>query len=83
MATHSSIAGRIPMDRGAWWVTVHRVAKSWTRLSMPMHAEEFGVERSLLKFEFDGLTCFLNNRGQPNLCSDRGYHHSSQGWALP
>ena len=22
------------MDRGAWWVTVHGVAKSWTRLSM-------------------------------------------------
>ena len=22
-----------PMDRGASWVTVHRVAKSWTRLS--------------------------------------------------
>ena len=21
-----------PMDRGAWWATVHRVAKSWTRL---------------------------------------------------
>jgi len=21
-----------PMDRGAWWVTVHRAAKSWTRL---------------------------------------------------
>ena len=21
-----------PMDRGAWWVTVHRVAKSQTRL---------------------------------------------------
>ena len=20
----------IPMDRGAWWVTVHGVAKSWT-----------------------------------------------------
>ena len=19
-----------PMDRGAWWATVHRVAKSWT-----------------------------------------------------
>ena len=29
--THSSIlAWRIPMDRGAWWVIVHRVAKSWT-----------------------------------------------------
>ena len=21
-----------PMDRGAWWAIVHRVAKSWTRL---------------------------------------------------
>jgi len=21
------------MDRGAWWATVHEVAKSWTRLS--------------------------------------------------
>ena len=23
-----------PMARGAWWATVHGVAKSWTRLSM-------------------------------------------------
>ena len=31
MATHSSIlAWRIPMDRGAWWATVHRVTKSQT-----------------------------------------------------
>ena len=22
-----------PMDRGAWWATVHGVAESWTRLS--------------------------------------------------
>ena len=22
-----------PMDRGAWWATVHRVTKSWTRFS--------------------------------------------------
>ena len=29
MATYTSIvAWRIPMDRGAWWATVHRVAKS-------------------------------------------------------
>ena len=33
MATHSSIpAGRIPMERGAWQVTVHSVAKNRTRL---------------------------------------------------
>ena len=34
VATHSSIlAWRIPMDRGAWWATVHGVAKSQTQLS--------------------------------------------------
>ena len=25
------------MDRGAWWVTVHKVAKSWTQLSNLAH----------------------------------------------
>ena len=34
MASHSSILDwRIPMDRGAWQATVHRVAKSQTLLS--------------------------------------------------
>ena len=34
MATYSGIlAWRIPMERGVWWATVYRVAKSWTRLS--------------------------------------------------
>ena len=31
MITHSSIlAGRIPMDRGAWGATAHGIAKTWT-----------------------------------------------------
>ena len=31
MVTHSSIlAWRIPMDRGAWWVTIHGIAESDT-----------------------------------------------------
>ena len=30
MASHTSIlAWKNPMDRGAWWVMVHRVAKCW------------------------------------------------------
>ena len=34
MATPSSIiAWRIPMDRGAWWATVHSFAKGRTQLS--------------------------------------------------
>ena len=33
IATHTSIlAWKIPMGRGAWWATVHGVAKSQTRL---------------------------------------------------
>ena len=33
MATHSSmLAWRIPMDRGAWWATVHGVTKSQIQL---------------------------------------------------
>ena len=33
MATHSSIlTWRIPIDRGAWWATIHRVEKSQTWL---------------------------------------------------
>ena len=34
IATHSSIlAWRIPMDRGAWWATVHGFRKSQTQMS--------------------------------------------------
>ena len=34
MVTHSSIlAWELPWTRGAWWATVHGVAKSQTRLS--------------------------------------------------
>ena len=34
MATLSSILlWRIPIDRGAWWATVHGVPKSWIELS--------------------------------------------------
>ena len=33
MATHSSTRLENPMDGGAWWATVHGVAKSRTRLS--------------------------------------------------
>ena len=33
IATHSSIAWRIPMNQGTWWAIVHGVTKSWTRLN--------------------------------------------------
>ena len=32
-----------PMDRGAWWATVHRVTKSWTRLDL-VHTHRIAPE---------------------------------------
>ena len=38
MATHSSLlAWRIPMDRAAWWATVHGVTKSQIQLNTAQH----------------------------------------------
>ena len=36
------------MDGGAWWATVHWVAKSWTRLS------DFTFTFTLIRFDFPG-----------------------------
>ena len=44
MVTHFSVPGwRIPMDRGAWWATVHRVTKSqtWLKWLSTQHAHEY------------------------------------------
>ena len=55
VATHSRIlAWRIPMDRGAWWVTVHGVTKSSAQscltLCNPMDCSTPGLPlQSLLK----------------------------------
>ena len=29
------------MDRGAWWATIHRVAKNWTQLSDYTHTQSY------------------------------------------
>ena len=54
MAAHSSILDwRMSMDRGAWWATVHGVAKSWTRLSDWAHAHiRQGVGKGTENFSF-------------------------------
>ena len=49
-ATHSSILDwRIPMDRGAWWAGVHRVAKSGTRPSDLAHTHA-GLKRKMQRW---------------------------------
>ena len=67
MATHSSIlAWRIPMDRGAWWDTVHSVTKSqtWLKLlsigSMQYLGHIYTKNNVLyLKFKFNLISCIV------------------------
>ena len=41
MATHSNISWRVPMDRGAWWATVHGVTKSWMDMTERLNTNTF------------------------------------------
>ena len=51
MATHTSIlVGKNPRDRGAWWVTVHGVAKSWTQLSSHTHRQDVKLANLTAKY---------------------------------
>ena len=62
MAPHSStLAWKIPMDGGAWWAVVHRVAKSRTRLSdftftLHFHAleKEMATHSTILAWRIPG-----------------------------
>ena len=55
LATHSSILSwRIPMDRGAWQATVHRVTQSWTQLS------DKAAEAACVVYHMDFL--LINNK---------------------
>ena len=39
-----------PMDRGAWWVSVHGVAKSWTGLDKTEVTEQHIMHKGLIIF---------------------------------
>ena len=63
-----------PMDGGAWWVVVHGVAKSWTRLSdftftFHFHAleKEMATHSSVLAWRIPGM-------GEPGGLPSMGSH---------
>ena len=71
MTTHSSIlAWRIPMDRGAWWATVHRVSKSqtWLQLSRGHRTRESTVTHSLLNSQWPAE---WTEHGESGVCSTK------------
>ena len=70
-----------PMDRRAWWATVHRVAKSWTWLSdftftFHFHAleKELAIHSSFLAWRIPGT-------GEPGGLPSMGSHRVWHDWS--
>ena len=70
-----------PMDGGAWWAAVHRVAKSWTRLSdfpftFHFHAleKEMATHSSVLAWRIPGMA-------EPGGLSSMGSHRVGHDWS--
>ena len=59
MATRSSTLAENPMDRGAWWATIHGVAKNKPRPSV-QETETHIVIRLLRVFFFNSLKNVFN-----------------------
>ena len=69
-----------PMDGGAWWATVHGVAKSWTRLSdfpftFHFHAleKETATHSSVFAWRIPGT-------GEPGGLPSMGSHRVAHDW---
>ena len=61
-----------PIDRGAWWATVHGVAKSWTQLSdFTLHTKVYLVIR-FFGYSGSSLLCagflYLQRAGATHRC---------------
>ena len=70
-----------PMDRGAWWATVHEVAQSQTRLSnftltFHFHAleKEMATHSSILAWRILGI-------GEPGGLPSMGSHRVGHDWS--
>ena len=70
-----------PMDRGAWWASVHGVAKSWTRLSdftftfhFPALEKEMATHSSVLAWRILGM-------GEPGGLPSMGSHRVGHDWS--
>ena len=70
-----------PMDRGAWWAAVHRVANSRTRLSdftftfhFPALEKEMATHSSVLAWRIPGT-------GEPGGLPSMGSHRVGHDWS--
>ena len=83
METHSSIlAWKIPMDKGAWWATVHGITKSRTQLSDEVQCGTCMCTMSILLNLFLQAVLPL----QYKVCDmekEMATHSSTRAWKIP
>ena len=70
-----------PMDRGAWWGTVHGVAKSRTRLSDFTFTFHFHVSEKEMATHSSVLAWRIPGTGEPGGLPSMGLHRVRHNWS--
>ena len=70
-----------PMDGGAWWATVHGVAKSWTRLSDFTFTFHFHVLEKEMATHSSVLAWRIPGTGEPGGMPSMGSHRVGHDWS--
>ena len=82
MAPHSStLAWKNPMDGGAWWATVHGVAKSRTRLSNFTFTSHFHALEKEMATHSSVLAWRIPGTGEPGGLPSMGSHRVGHNWS--
>ena len=70
-----------PMDGGAWWATVHGVAKSWTRLSNFTFTFHFHALEKEMATHSSVLAWRILEIGEPGGLPSMGSHRVRHDWS--
>ena len=68
------VIGSSQVDAGAWWAAVHRVAKSWTRLSDFTFTFHFHALEKEMATHFSVLAWRIPGTGEPGGLPSMGSH---------
>ena len=70
-----------PMDGETWWAAVHRVAKSWTRLSNFTFTFHFHVLEKEMAPHSSTLAWRIPGTGEPGGLPSMGLHNVGHDWS--
>ena len=70
-----------PMDGGAWWTTVHGVAKSQTRLSNFTFTFHFDALEKEMATHSSALAWRIPGTGEPGGLPSMGLHRVGHNWS--